>query len=333
MPLSSQRKARCITIIDELLKNKISRIFADPVDPELDNCPNYLDIIKRPMDLGTVRANLVNDRYDKFSDFCADVDQIWENAREFNGEYSMITLFAQQLKKDFDSKIFLMTDDEVADWITKFYDLQNQMWNFATRYTNAPEQRSQPAQSVQPQTQARVGGKGIGKKGAYKDYDNYERSMSSNHSEHSSSRGYHVTSSSSSSVKSSTPAFSTGTSLSSTSKSGMYSNSPIHSINSLNNSNMVNDSPSHSNYSSISSSYKKQPPKKPEKKITAEELIELHNMIKQLESEESVFKVLNIIKTHEHMPELTEKSVVDLNNLSMKTRVKLYEWIQNNGYI
>ncbi len=35
--------------------------FLDPVDPTI--APDYLDIIARPMDLGTVRNTLLNDGY------------------------------------------------------------------------------------------------------------------------------------------------------------------------------------------------------------------------------------------------------------------------------
>lgn len=38
-------------------------LFARPVDPELDGCPDYLAIIKHPMDLGTIRSRLQTQFY------------------------------------------------------------------------------------------------------------------------------------------------------------------------------------------------------------------------------------------------------------------------------
>ena len=94
------------------------------------------------MELGTVRNNLINNVYQSFSEFCSDVDQIWENAYEFNGEYSIITLLAQQLKIWFHNLTFLMTDDEASDWITRLHDLQNQTCMFTIQFSSMPTKNS-----------------------------------------------------------------------------------------------------------------------------------------------------------------------------------------------
>lgn len=33
-------------------------LFARPVDPELDGCPDYLSVVEHPIDLGTIRNRL-----------------------------------------------------------------------------------------------------------------------------------------------------------------------------------------------------------------------------------------------------------------------------------
>ena len=264
MPLSARRKRRCLEIIDELLSYKISRIFADPVDPLLDHAENYFDVIKYPMDLGTVRSKLVGDAYDTFSEFHRDVSQIWENAKIYNGEYSLINLLAKQLKSWFDDRTFLMSDDEEADWVTRFHDLQNTMWNLSTRYTNAPEQKMSVKES--------------------------------------------------SALKKAT-------------NTGEYLQQTINNPNSAED---TADFPTGQNPNN-NAVYKRAPPKKPEKRVSQAELIELHQQITHLDDEDSLLKVLNIIRTYEHKTDLTENSAINLNDLSMKTRVKLFEWLQKNG--
>ncbi|CAN0478693.1 unnamed protein product, partial [Discosporangium mesarthrocarpum] len=38
--------------LEELLRAPNACLFAQPVDPERDRCPDYLEVIERPMDLG-----------------------------------------------------------------------------------------------------------------------------------------------------------------------------------------------------------------------------------------------------------------------------------------
>ena len=38
-------------------------LFCEPVNPERDNCPEYLQIIKQPMDLGTILNKVYLDVY------------------------------------------------------------------------------------------------------------------------------------------------------------------------------------------------------------------------------------------------------------------------------
>jgi hypothetical protein len=44
----------CSTILSQLKIHKNSFAFLDPVDPATSGATDYLDVIKHPMDLGTV---------------------------------------------------------------------------------------------------------------------------------------------------------------------------------------------------------------------------------------------------------------------------------------
>lgn len=48
------------------MNHKYAWIFEKPVDPEADNVPDYLKVIKRPMDFGTIKLKLLELKYDKF---------------------------------------------------------------------------------------------------------------------------------------------------------------------------------------------------------------------------------------------------------------------------
>lgn len=55
--------AQCNYIMSQLKKHKSSFPFLLPVDPKRDGVLNYFDIIKEPMDLSTIEANLSNGVY------------------------------------------------------------------------------------------------------------------------------------------------------------------------------------------------------------------------------------------------------------------------------
>lgn len=48
----------CLKLIQSLLNNKLSAPFRTPVDPIALGVPDYLNVIKNPMDLSTVRVRL-----------------------------------------------------------------------------------------------------------------------------------------------------------------------------------------------------------------------------------------------------------------------------------
>ncbi|KAK8893421.1 hypothetical protein M9Y10_021841 [Tritrichomonas musculus] len=147
MPLSLRRKQQCIEIVHKLLSKKISSLFAHPVDPILDGCPDYTKIIKQPMDLGTVERNLRNDSYQNFSAFRDDVELIWTNAITFNGKDELISIFADQLRKWFRHLIKGMSDDEKSDWISKYNSLTKDIEIYSNKLCSEKKPKSYTAQN------------------------------------------------------------------------------------------------------------------------------------------------------------------------------------------
>ncbi len=67
-------------IIDALKKEPRAKIFLHKVNKK--DAPNYYDIIKNPMDLGTVERKIMI--YNDLSEFKADLDLIWDNCLKYN---------------------------------------------------------------------------------------------------------------------------------------------------------------------------------------------------------------------------------------------------------
>ncbi|KAJ6765353.1 BROMODOMAIN-CONTAINING PROTEIN [Salix purpurea] len=98
-------------IIDILQRRDTHEIFAEPVDPS--EVEEYYEIIKEPMDFGTMRAKLHEGMYKSLEQFEHDVFLISENAMHFN---SSSTIYFRQARAidELAKKVFLVlkTDPE-----------------------------------------------------------------------------------------------------------------------------------------------------------------------------------------------------------------------------
>jgi hypothetical protein len=117
----------CVDILDELCSHPIAEIFLNPVDPELDNVPTYLDVVKHPSDLGTVRQRLLARKYANIDDFEREVNQIWENAILFNGRTSLISAMAAFLGHIFQKRLALLRTASHEAWMGDYLKSQTTM--------------------------------------------------------------------------------------------------------------------------------------------------------------------------------------------------------------
>lgn len=71
-------------LINSLLSSADAEAFRDPVDWRGLGLDDYPHVIKRPMDLGTVKLRLARGAYPTAEACAADVRLIWENCRTYN---------------------------------------------------------------------------------------------------------------------------------------------------------------------------------------------------------------------------------------------------------
>jgi len=94
----------CAQLVDQLANHEMAWPFNQPVDPLALNIPDYFDIIKRPMDLGTIKENIDNGVYTNPHGFAEDVRLVWKNAITYNQPGSDICLMAQTMSDFFEDK-------------------------------------------------------------------------------------------------------------------------------------------------------------------------------------------------------------------------------------
>ena len=109
-------KLKCGELLKGLQSHTHGWVFNTPVDPVELGLPDYFEIIKKPMDLGTVSKKLDNGTYHFIEDFATEVKLTFENAMTYNEDGSVVHDMAAELKVKFvaDHKK-LMTQLEAED--------------------------------------------------------------------------------------------------------------------------------------------------------------------------------------------------------------------------
>jgi len=91
----------CVRLIQALLAHDYAWVFEDPVDPSLLKIPDYYQLIKNPMDLGTIQRFLSSRKYSLVEEFKSDVLRTFDNALLYNDEGSEVHAMALNLKQKF----------------------------------------------------------------------------------------------------------------------------------------------------------------------------------------------------------------------------------------
>merc|ERR1712159_126885 len=84
MDVYEKARQTCAGVTKYLINNKNGGPFAQPVDYVQLGIPHYPDIIKTPMDLGTVQKKLSGGEYSNADEWVADVRLTFNNAMVFN---------------------------------------------------------------------------------------------------------------------------------------------------------------------------------------------------------------------------------------------------------
>ncbi|KAK4486999.1 hypothetical protein RD792_006314 [Penstemon davidsonii] len=95
---------KCKAILERLMKHKHGWIFNKPVDVAGLGLHDYFQIIKNPMDLGTVKKRLTQNWYETPLLFAEDVRLTFRNAMTYNPIGHGVYVIAEDLSKIFEEK-------------------------------------------------------------------------------------------------------------------------------------------------------------------------------------------------------------------------------------
>ena len=102
-------------IVKSLLSHALSGPFREPLDWQKAGLTTYPDVIKTPMDLGTIMRKLEESVYTNVAGIKCDLELVWDNCITFNGRESWVGKHAGQLR-DFTARKFSqakLTDDQL----------------------------------------------------------------------------------------------------------------------------------------------------------------------------------------------------------------------------
>ncbi|KAH7532379.1 hypothetical protein FEM48_Zijuj04G0013500 [Ziziphus jujuba var. spinosa] len=93
---------QCETLLKRLMSHQYGWVFNTPVDVVKLNIPDYLNVIKHPMDLGTVKSKIESGCYSCPLEFLADVRLTFTNAMTYNPPKNDVHVMADSLSKFFE---------------------------------------------------------------------------------------------------------------------------------------------------------------------------------------------------------------------------------------
>ncbi|KAH0787435.1 Bromodomain containing protein [Histomonas meleagridis] len=129
-------------------------MFAQPVNPVRDGCPNYFKIVKNPMDLGTVMKKLTENQYKSVAEWKADVNLVWSNSLLYNSKNVLLNLITKDLSEFFQKLTVNLSDSVLAGWNDQLQSLLQEM-NGVMRDMPAIDKRTKQKAKSKPKSKPR----------------------------------------------------------------------------------------------------------------------------------------------------------------------------------
>ena len=105
--MNTTERKYILGITEKLIKNPLCVAFLYPISREEEWSADYFAIIKKPMDLSTIKSNIENESYETIEEWKADVMQVWENSKTFNLKGTPLHVVADYLAKKCTNKYFV----------------------------------------------------------------------------------------------------------------------------------------------------------------------------------------------------------------------------------
>jgi hypothetical protein len=122
---SKEMRNRLTPVLDMLMQDPVGdRLFCVKVDPSPQGyaLPDYFNIIKHPMDLGTIQKNLLNGTIKTAAKFVEHVELTFKNAMRYNPYKEGVWMEAERLLKMFKSEMKKVSESMRKEALKKHND-------------------------------------------------------------------------------------------------------------------------------------------------------------------------------------------------------------------
>lgn len=99
-------------VVNAVWRHQASHPFRSPVDTIKLGLTDYHDIIKRPMDLGTIKKRIENGFYHKSSNCIDDFRTMCSNCYAYNPKASLIVKMAKTIEQEFNKRLADLPQEE-----------------------------------------------------------------------------------------------------------------------------------------------------------------------------------------------------------------------------
>ncbi|CAE6215726.1 unnamed protein product [Arabidopsis arenosa] len=106
--------SQCLALLRFLMEHRVGWLFEEPVDPVKLEIPDYFSVIRKPMDLGTVKSKLLKNVYGNEDEFAADVRLTFSNAMLYNPPGNEVHTIAKEIKEIFEVRWKLLKKKMVS---------------------------------------------------------------------------------------------------------------------------------------------------------------------------------------------------------------------------
>ena len=121
--MGKQQNKKVHQLLQNLLDTNDSFEFRAPVDYMALGLHDYPMIVKKPMDLNTVKRNLTNNAYDTVEGCLADIQLIWDNCKLYNTTDNVTPAITQWIYKQAE-KLDKMTKKMIRNYVP-FVKIEN----------------------------------------------------------------------------------------------------------------------------------------------------------------------------------------------------------------
>eukprot|EP00371_Babesia_bovis_P002302 XP_001610949.1 bromodomain/ankyrin repeat containing protein [Babesia bovis T2Bo] len=104
-PLIKQWHQVGMSLLSSMSKQKGGYVFERPVDPKKQNCPDYFDIVEKPMSFSCIKAKIRRNAYTKPQEFLDDCQLVFDNCFKYNKPDTWIAQIGRTIEAFFKNQV------------------------------------------------------------------------------------------------------------------------------------------------------------------------------------------------------------------------------------